>query len=151
MVLDPDKNHPFHPTTSYNVQVGYNELYATFCKMSRWPYASYPCLRTQVRYDYYTEIAPVEDVTAIDESKMWEMGQVFAGLFCDPEDSTTNLCSEDMHDIKDGLGLFDMYLPYQRISIPIRQPATYYYWSVGTVNDVGYSFLTLPSKVLRSL
>ncbi|MBW2713332.1 MAG: hypothetical protein JRC77_06225, partial [Deltaproteobacteria bacterium] len=127
MFYDEDKNHLFHPTESYDVQLFWTEARWATCQMTGWPFWFYPCIQTQSKFVQKT-VAATPNKVNLDNSDLWAFGVWVVDLVCGVSDTFvlggTDMCTEEMS----ATGNSDTYLPYQDITVPTPTPHQNYYW-----------------------
>lgn len=156
MIFDGDKLHHYHPTRTYNVQVGWYERQWKTCW--KWGFIPYAC------YDDVWRVA--ERTVWANERKIEVRATAAYGL--------TSLvqkvvCAVGVNEIKSGDGTFKLCdstldqittaflptivfrLPYQELEVPASQWWTTYYWRFRTDNGVHVSGFTGWSSFYRTL
>ncbi|PCI45029.1 MAG: hypothetical protein COB51_09420 [Moraxellaceae bacterium] len=156
MIYDEDKNHTFHPTTQYDVEVQWSQIVIVTCRMPSWPYWSYLCFDT-VDLSVTKSFTPTESLTTLDHNVLTPVGEALLTFFCDITDDSFEIlglgfCETEADELIESLfHSGGSYLPYQRVSIPTPLPLTGYRWRVRTYNGEVYSGWTNQSGLNRFL
>ena len=139
LLFDADKNHQFHPTTSYDVQIGWYEG-------DRW-------------MTVQKSVTPDDRTLSLDSSKLYGMTQTVQDVLCmigvdeiQSGGGNFNLCELTVDEMADAfLPTFQWPLPYQDVKMPTPNTFTRYYWRFRTNNGTYASGWTGWSSVYRSL
>ncbi len=154
MLFDEDKNHQFHPTQSYDVQVEWTEAYWNVCQMTGWPFWYYYCIETESKSFEKTFTATRNKVN-MDDSDLWSLGVWVVDLLCWSSGSFdlfgVNVCDTGgLNGAGEALGAGrDIYLPYQELYVPTPTPRQNYYWRFRSNNGTETSGWTGWSRVYR--
>lgn len=139
MLFDADKHHRFHPTRSYEVQVGWNERDWKVC----WKYkvVPYPCYDT--RWVTAQKLVSAKPRTlSLKSTKLYGLAKILQKTMChmgldefkNGED-TIRLCQASLPVVAEMfLPTFEFPLPYQNVEIPTSQWLTKYQWRFRTNN-----------------
>lgn len=168
MLFDEDKNHRWHPTQRYEIEVQWTEQNWVTCRMTAWPYADYPCLETTTK-TVRKYIDPTADLTSLDGNALLALGNWAIDLLCQSGDVMLsdlgielgidiNICEVGGLDnlLESQFGTLSVHLPYQFIEIPTPRPFTEYLWRFRSNNsevlaDEGNSGWTEWSRLTRGL
>jgi hypothetical protein len=155
MLYDGDKNHHFHPTLGYTVQVGWYERVWHTCWAAFIPY---PCYddewRTAEKW-----VQPEARSIALKTSALYELGSLAQGVVCAvginevPNGSgAIRLCDQPLDTLANNfLPTLSFPVPYQDVEVPASQWLTTYWWRFRTDNGAWTSGWTGWSSFYRSL
>lgn len=163
MLFDEDKNHRWHPTKRYDIEVQWKEQNWAICKMTVWPFSDYPCLKTETR-TVRKSVEPTRELTSIDKNAIVKFGNWALALLCKRGDimvsdlgieagGDINLCEAGGIDslLTETFFFKSVYLPYQFATIPTPRPFTRYLWRFRSDNGVVESDWTNWSSLERGL
>jgi hypothetical protein len=155
MLFDGDKNHHFHPTQSYYVQVGWYDRQWKTCW--QWGFIPYPC------YDDVWQTAgswfnPEYRAINLPMSSMYGLARLAQQLVCaagvnevSSNGGTIRLCDQDLDTMANNfLPTLSFGVPYQDVSVPASQWFTTYWWRFATWNGRTSSGYTGWSSFYRS-
>lgn len=146
LIFDADKYHQFHPTTSYEVQVGWNERVWKVCK---WKWVSYPCMSEKFRTVAKT-LTPQEKTVSLGSSSLYKFAALIQKVVCSTNFSAVRLgsytvdpCTMTLAELTTSfLPSLKIRIPYQEVPIPTSQGFTTYYWRFRTSNGTYQSGFT---------
>jgi len=154
LVFDGDKNHQFHPTQRYTVQVGwYERVWATCWRGS----LAYACAAPQWRTAEKTIEASARTID-LKSSSLYGLSNVVQ-LLCDlgvmevPQHDGSDLgpCERALLGIAAGVpSTFRFRTPYEEATVPTSQRFTTYYWRFSSHNGYVASGWTGWSSFYRS-
>ncbi|MBI2569666.1 MAG: hypothetical protein HYV63_21890 [Candidatus Schekmanbacteria bacterium] len=156
MMFDADKNHHFHPTLSYVVQVGwYDRQWKTCWQWDVIPYPCYDDVWTTVQKTVY----PQKRTLDLKTSSLYGLAGTVQDVLCflgveevSTGGGTFNLCQLTVDEMSDAfLPTFTWPVPYQEASVPATQWLTSYWWRFKTTNGTATSGYTSWSRFYRSL
>lgn len=138
MLFDADKNHRFHPTDHYDVQVSWDERVWRTC--SKWG-IPYPCYRTE-RKTAERITYPSDRHIDLKTSALNGLANLVQNVSCSigideigPEGERIDICSMSVAEMSDAfLPALKFPLPYQEVSVPASQRLTTYRWRFRTNN-----------------
>jgi hypothetical protein len=155
LMFDGDKNHQFHPTQRYIVQVGwYERVWATCGRGSR----LYACATRQWRTAQQT-VVPSARAINLKSTSLYGLANVVQLLLCDlgvmevspPNGPELRLCERLLGDVAvDFPPTFTFRAPYEEATVPTTQQFTTYYWRFSTDNGYAESGWTGWSSFYRS-
>jgi hypothetical protein len=154
-LFDGDKLNHFHPTKSYDVEVGWYERQWRTCYAGGWfPYPCYNDVWRSARKTVYPQ------ARSLDFSRSWLNGaaslvqDVMCGLGITelPTDGGAfRVCDQSLATISaQFLPTTTFWLPYQDVAAPADQWFTNYYWRFRTFNGTAWSGYTGWSSFYRS-
>jgi hypothetical protein len=154
MLFDADKNHHWHPTKTYTVQVGWYERNWKVCWAAFIPY---PC---------YDDVWTTAETTVPAAARSLDLKLSFAyGLLTTTQNvlcavgvneipangQTYKICEQDLNTIAANfLPTVKFPLPYQDVTVPASQWMTTYWWRFKTDNGGIASAFTGWSSFFRS-
>lgn len=147
LLRDADKNHHFHPTQEYWVNVVWPEP----CPSAENPADS--CTQPQnnltVKSTWIT-VTPTKIVLSLDSYPAIEALGKTVDDICNYINSYTIYdCYSAALTSGGFLPMTEAHIPYQSVEIPTPTVGQDYYWSFGTFNGKSYTAVTLPSKLTR--
>jgi len=156
MLFDGDKNHHFHPTQSYTVQVGWYERYWKTCW--KWGFIPYPCY-DDVWTTAQRGVAPAYRALDLKVSAAWSLAKLAQKVVCavginevSSGGGTVRLCDQNIETMgANFLPTVSIPVPYQDVSVPASQWFTTYWWRFKTANGRADSGFTGWSSFYRSL
>lgn len=155
LMFDGDKNHQFHPTQRYVVQVGWYERVWTICGQGSRLHA---CATRQWRTAQKT-VQPTAGTIDLKASSLYGLANLVQLLLCDlgvmevpqPNGPDFRLCERLLGDVDvDFLPTFTFRTPYEETTVPTTQWFTTYYWRFSTDNGYAASGWTGWSSFYRS-
>lgn len=152
MMFDGDKNHRWHPTQSYEVQVGWYERVWKTCWAAFIPY---PCYDNVWKTAQKT-VAPSRDTVQLKASSAFGLAsfaqKVVCGLGLGGLAGAIDVCTLTVDQMASAfVPTLTFYLPYQHTSVPASQWFTTYFWRFRTYNGTHQSGFTNWSSFYRSL
>jgi hypothetical protein len=155
MIFDGDKLHHYHPTRTYDVQVGwYDRHWKTCWKL----FVPYPC------YDDVWTVAERTDWAAertiqLRATAAYGLASLLQRVVCavgineiQSGSGTFHLCDQGVDALSSAfLPTIVFRLPYQEITVPASQWFTTYYWRFRTDNGTQQSGFTGWSSFYRTL
>jgi hypothetical protein len=151
VMFDADKNHHWHPTQRYDVQVGW------------WERAPKPCPRTGTEAPCFELVWTVLDQTVAPTADMAELAlvdssvlepvlrRVACGLGLGYAKGGVDLCELTAAGVASPfLPTLRFYTPYQAAQVPVSQSFTTYWWRFRTANGTYQSGWTGWSSFYRS-
>jgi hypothetical protein len=153
MLFDGDKNHRWHPTRYYEVQVGWWERVWETCW--EWGFIPYPCY-TDVWRTAQKTVYPRREWIELKTTSLYGLSslaqQVFCGLGLGGLAGGIDLCTLTVDQMSDAfLPTLKFPLPYQSTTVPASQWFTTYWWRFRTYNGRYLSNWTNWSSFYRSL
>ena len=156
MLYDGDKNHRWHPTYNYTVQVGWYERHWKKCKAGGW--FPYPCYKKKWK-TVEKVVWPKERIINLKKTKAFGVAKFAKFLACkmgigklvgaDPK-ILEKICVYDVSTLADAfIPSIEYIIPYQELNIPVKQAFTKYYWRFKTDNRTIESGFTGWSKFTR--
>jgi hypothetical protein len=154
MLFDGDKNHHFHPTEQYNVQVGWYDRQWHTCWWGPFPYPCYNDVWTTAMTSVYPEYRAIN----LPLSSAYGLAKLAQKLVCavgineiSSGGGTIRLCDQDLDTIANNfLPTINFPVPYQDVSVPASQWFTTYWWRFNTDNGAIQSGYTGWSSFYRS-
>jgi len=153
-LFDGDKEHHFHRTQSYQVQVGWYDRHWETCHKGKLPY---PCLKKEwVTVEKVISPERVEiDVPSSSAAGVLRVVQKVAcklGIKTIPVGGEKfDLCTLSLDEVADSfLPTLRFPAPYQMVEIPVEQLFTTFYWRFRTDNGTWQSGWTGWSKLTRT-
>jgi hypothetical protein len=155
MLFDGDKNHHFHPTQQYEVQVGWYDRVWRTCYWHGIPYPCYDNVWQTANKWVYPEYRSL----SLKMSSLYGLAKLAQQLVCavgisevKSNGSTIRLCDQNLDTIANNfLPTLSFPVPYQDVSVPASQWFTTYWWRFGTWNGAMGSGFTGWSSFYRSL
>lgn len=152
MMFDADKNHHFHKTQQYTVQVGWYERVWKTCWAA---FVPYPCYDNVWRTAQKT-VSPTRESLQLKTSSLFGLASLTQGVVCGLGlgglAGGLDLCTLTVDQMSDAfLPSLVFYLPYQYTTVPASQWMTTYYWRFRTSNGRFASGYTGWSSFYRSL
>jgi hypothetical protein len=155
MLFDGDKNHHFHPTQAYTVQVGWYDRQWHTCW--QWGFIPYPCYNdvwTTAQKIVYPEYRAL-DLTI---SSAYGLAKLAQKLVCAvgihevaSGGGTIRLCDQDLDTMANNfLPTIAFPVPYQDVNVPASQWFTTYWWRFSSCNGAIESGKTGWSSFYRS-
>jgi hypothetical protein len=142
LMYDGDKNHRYHPTQSYDVQIGfYNRVWCgIFC--------GYNDVWTVIEKN----VAPQANTIQLNNTELWYLANLAQDLACQisggslnigQNGETTNLCSINLASASASfLPSMTFWTPYQSVDMPLPQWMSQYWWRFRTNNGTQLSNFT---------
>jgi hypothetical protein len=155
MLFDGDKNHHFHPTQAYYVQVGwYDRQWSTCWQWGVIPYPCYNDVWTTAQNWFY----PGYRALNLPMSSLYGLAKLAQQLVCaagvnevNSGGSTIRLCDQNLDTMANNfLPTLNFPVPYQDIDVPASQWFTTYWWHFATWNGRTSSGYTGWSSFYRS-
>lgn len=151
LIYDEDKNHPFHPTLSYQVRAQYTDYYWTFCSAGFLKLPCYISRTLSVQKTFPT--TPM--MSELDGGGLIDFGVWAVNLVCDIKgelkvEGNQDLCLVDDLSAFANSVVSAEALPYQDAYIPTPRGLEEYRWSIRTWNGKYYSGWTSNSKLWRA-
>lgn len=155
MMFDGDKNHQFHPTQYYGVQVGWYERIWDTCWWGPFPY---PCYHDDWRTAQKT-VWPSVRYVDLRNTAAYGLAGMVQDVLCavgvteiKNGDGNFKLCDQDIDQISGAfLPTLRFFMPYQSTTVPASQWFTTYWWRFYTYNGTWNSYYTGWSSFYRSL
>jgi hypothetical protein len=152
MLYDADKNHRWHPTSRYDVTVGWYEREWDVCWAGIFPYPCYENVWRSVK----KSISPTVGSLQLKSSTLFGLASLtqnaFCGLGLGGLTGDLDLCTLTVDQMTSAfLPTMKFYLPYQWVKVPASQWFTTYYWSFRTYNGTYTSGWTGWASFYRSL
>ena len=156
MLFDGDKNHHFHPTQSYSVQVGwYDRQWKTCWKWGVVPYPCYNDVWTTAQKTVYPEYRAIN----LKLTSAYGLAKLAQKLVCavgineiSQNGGKIRLCDQNLDTMANNfLPTISFPVPYQDTSVPASQWFTTYWWRFSTNNGSVQSGMTGWSSFYRSL
>ncbi|HUJ27660.1 MAG TPA: hypothetical protein VLW85_16665, partial [Myxococcales bacterium] len=155
MLFDGDKNHHFHPTQYYNVQVGWYDRQWSTCW--QWGVIPYPCYN-DVWTTAQAGVWPAYRSLSLPMSSLYGLAKLAQQLVCavginevSSGGGTIRLCDQNLDTIANNfLPTLNFPVPYQDVSVPASQWFTTYWWRFQTWNGATWSGYTGWSSFYRS-
>jgi hypothetical protein len=153
-LFDADKEHRWHPTQSYEVQVGWHERRWEKCYAGKLPY---PCLKKEW-VTVQKSVRPERIEVDLPSSRLAGTLRVVQKVACalgvkriPVGGEKFDLCTMTIDEVADAfLPTLRFPAPYQTVEIPMEQLFTTFYWRFRTVNGSWESGWTGWSKISRS-
>lgn len=154
MLFDGDKNHHFHPTEAYLVQVGWWERNWKTCWAGPFPYPCYTDTWRVAEKWVWPEWRAVQ----LKMSSLYGLAKLAQQVVCGagvneiPNGSgSIRLCDQNLDTMANNfLPTLSFPVPYQDTTVPASQWFTTYWWRFGTWNGQKGSGLTGWSSFYRS-
>ncbi|HAZ11275.1 MAG: hypothetical protein A2X86_20645 [Bdellovibrionales bacterium GWA2_49_15] len=156
MLFDADKNHHYHPSTRYDVQIGWWERNWKWCKAAFIPY---PCYENKWMV-VGKSIRPTIHTIHIKETKLFGLAKFARFLSCDlglakipkkSREQVKRFCSHQVNELAEAfVPSLDFATPYQKLKVPVSQAFTKYYWRFRTENGTYESGWTAWSDFSRA-
>ena len=154
MLFDGDKNHHFHPTQSYTVQVGWYDRQWNTCWWGPFPYPCYNDVWTTAQ----TSVYPQYRSLSLPLSAAYGLAKLAQQLVCaaginevSSGGGTIRLCDQNLDTMANNfLPTLNFPVPYQDVSVPASQWFTTYWWRFCTSNGAADSGWTGWSSFYRS-
>lgn len=153
MMFDADKNHRWHPTTLYQLRVGWYERVWQTCWFG---FYSYPCY-TNVWRTVMKGVFPHATTVDFRVSAAYGLTSVAQDILCQIGVDTNpvpggsiDMCSQPDPTTWSFLPTAKFYLPYETTTVPTTQWFTTYFWSFQTYNGTYWSGWTSWSPFFRS-
>jgi hypothetical protein len=155
LMFDGDKNHQFHRTKHYVVQVGWYERVWTTCGQGSRLHA---CAIRRWRTAQKT-VQPTAGTIDLKASSFYGLSNFVQSVLCDlgvtelpqPNGPEFRLCERLLGDVAaDVLPTFRFRTPYEETTVPTSQWFTTYYWRFSTDNGHAASGWTGWSSFYRS-
>lgn len=142
---DADKNHHFHPTTEYTLQLGWYHRYWSTCGSV----IKFPCLKNTWT-TLERKIAPQKRTLELRTSSLYGLAGVLQKVLCGlgigkPKEggNSVDICSLTVDQMSSAfLPTLTFPLPYQEAVVPAPEAFTTYHWRFKTSNggkDSGYT------------
>lgn len=138
MIFDADKNHRFHPTTSYDIQLIWTErFWSDHRENDRCTnyLVGYLCLKDR---KFEKTVVPIKRYVELDGSKLFGVAKLMQDVICGLGVSslgTIDVCSMSVEDASISfLPTLKFIVPYQDVGIPADQRLTSYKWRFRTKN-----------------
>ena len=156
MLFDGDKNHHFHPTQAYYVQVGWYDRQWKTCWWGPFPYACYDDVWQTAGNWVYPEYRSIN----LPMSSLYGLAKLAQQLVCaagvnevpSSGGGTIRLCDQNLDTMANNfLPTLSFPVPYQDVGVPASQWFTTYWWRFGTWNGATTSGYTGWSSFYRSL
>ncbi|MBT6325261.1 MAG: hypothetical protein HOJ35_04780 [Bdellovibrionales bacterium] len=157
LLFDGDKNHHFHPTTSYDLQVGWYERSWKWCKKS---FIKYPC-RSKKWTSFEKTFNPTRLNISLKLSKLYGTSKLLLFLGCRvgiakvfgvDKELLKRFCQHSIDTLADAfVPTLEFLTPYQFVNVPVTQHFTKYYWRFRTDNGTFQSGWTGWTKFTKSL
>ena len=155
MLFDADKNHHFHPTQSYTVQVGWYDRVWKTCW--QWGFIPYPCY-DDVWRTAQTSVYPQYRALNLPMSAAYGLAKLAQQLVCaagvnevNSNGGTIRLCDQNLDTMANNfLPTLNFPMPYQDVSVPASQWFTTYWWRFASWNGAQVSGYTGWSSFYRS-
>lgn len=156
LLFDADKNHRFHPTQRYTVQVGWWERQWKTCWSS---YVPTPCYDDVWRVAEKT-VYPSKRTMDLKGSSLYGLSTLAQRVLCEagvhdiakPDGGTFALCEQPLSDVASAfLPTFSFATPYQETTVPATAWFTTYWWRFKSNNGTTDSGWTGWSSFYRSL
>jgi len=155
MLFDGDKNHHFHPTQGYDVQVGWYDRVWRTCFWGPFPYPCYDDVWRTAATWVYPEARSIE----LKMSSLYGLAKLAQQLVCavgvneipSTGGGTIRLCDQSVDTMANNfLPTLSFSVPYQNVPVPASQWFTTYWWRFGTWNGQVGSGYTGWSSFYRS-
>lgn len=155
MMYDGDKHHHYHPTATYDVQVGWDERDWKTCWEGPIPYPCYDEIWTVVE----KEVTPEKRTVQLKASAAFGLAGMVQGVLCGLGFDTFatgggefNLCVLTLEQMSNAfLPTLVFTLPYQETVVPASQWMTTYKWRFRTHNGLYTSGWTGWTSFFRAL
>ena len=155
MLFDGDKNHHFHPTQWYAVQVGWYDRQWKTCW--QWGVVPYPCY-DDVWKTAQTSVWSQYRALNLPMSSAYGLAKLAQQLVCavginevNSGGGTIRLCDQNLDTIANNfLPTLSFSVPYQDVNVPASQWFTTYWWRFSTNNGKAQSGYTGWSSFYRS-
>jgi hypothetical protein len=155
MLFDADKNHHFHPTQYYTVQVGWYDRVWKTCW--QWGFVPYPCY-DDVWRTAQTGVYPQWRALNLPMSSLYGLARLAQQLVCaagvnevSSNGGTIRLCDQNIDTMANNfLPTLNFPVPYQDVEAPASQWFTTYWWRFSTWNGRAGSGYTGWSSFYRS-
>lgn len=139
LFFDADKNHHFHSTRFYEVQVGWYERNWKVCW--KWKFLPYPC-STEKWLTVQKSVRPTRRTILLKSSFLYGLAGVIQNLACDlgikqirGGGSSFDLCSLTLDQMTGAfVPSMEFAVPYQNVEVPASQWFTKYHWRFRTDN-----------------
>jgi len=153
-LFDADKEHRWHPTQSYEIQVGWHERRWEKCYAGKLPY---PCVKKEW-VTVQKSVRPERIEVDLPSSRLAGTLRVIQKVACKlgikkipVGGEKFDLCTMTIDEVADAfLPTLRFPAPYQTVEIPMEQLFTTFYWRFRTVNGSWESGWTGWSKISRS-
>jgi hypothetical protein len=146
-MFDADKNHHYHPTKMYIVQVTYHKCVKRHwwggCKRREWKTFEHNVAVEGNTSDDDPNTIPKETIR-LKETATWAVAKFLHGIACGVAgDQLGNVCSYDLGSMADQLlPSLEWPIPYQYTRVPTPTWMTKYHWRFRTFNGLDYSSWT---------
>ena len=154
MMFDGDKNHHFHPTQAYLVQVGWWDRVWKTCWAGPFPYPCYDDVwRTAEKW-----VSPEWRALSLQMSSLYGLAKIAQTLVCaagvnevPTQGGKIRLCDQSLDTMANNfLPTLSFPVPYQDVDVPASQWFTTYWWRFSTWNGQVQSGTTGWSSFYRS-
>ncbi len=150
MLFDADKYHRWHPTTRYDVEIGYWELEWRICE----GLIPYPCARNVWR-TFTRNATPQRTSVDLRDTLVAGFAPLVIPFLCENglgQVQSVNLCALSFNDLLNlTLPSIQWPLPYQDVEVDTPNVATQYFWRFRTRNGTANSGYTGWSSFVRAL
>ncbi|MBS2023892.1 MAG: hypothetical protein JST92_15925 [Deltaproteobacteria bacterium] len=154
MLFDGDKNHHFHPTQTYTVQVGWYERVWKTCWAVFVPYPCYDDVWHTAEKQVWNEWRTIDLklTSAYGIAKLAQKLVCAAGVNEIPTNGgKIRLCDTNLDTMANNfLPTLSFPVPYQSVQVPASQWFTTYWWRFSTNNGAIQSGMTGWSSFYRS-
>ena len=153
-LFDADKEHQFHPTQRFEVQVGWYERHWETCHAGKLPY---PCVKKEW-VTVQKNITPKRIEVDVPTSRGAGVIRVLQKMACSLGLKTIpvggekfDLCTQSVDEVASAfLPTLRFPAPYETVEIPVEQMFTTFYWRFRTDNGSWQSGWTGWSKLTRT-
>jgi hypothetical protein len=156
MWFDGDKNHHFHKTQKYAVQVGWWERVWKTCYAGPIPYPCYTDAWRTAEKTVYPTVRNIE----LRGTSLYGLANLTQAVLCslgvtevpNLDGTTFKLCTQPLSSVASAfLPTFSFRTPYQETQVPASQWFTTYWWRVSSFNGTVSSGFTGWSAFYRSM
>jgi len=156
MLFDGDKNHRFHSTQRYDVQIGWYERDWKWCKAAFIPYPCYDKKWTVVEKSMKPQLHAID----LRETKLYGLAKFARFLGCDlglakipkkSREEVKKICKYKVETLAESfLPSMSFVTPYEKVKVPVSQAFTKYFWRFRTDNGTMESGYTTWSDFSRA-
>ncbi len=152
LMLDGDKNHQFHPTRGYDVQVGWYDRRWRTCWWGILPYPCYDDVWTTAQRSLVPTVRTLDLGMSSAFGLATFVQRVICGAGLEAAVGAAALCQQSLATSASAfLPTLEFRTPYQDSIVPATQWLTTYWWRFRTNNGAFYSGWTGWSSFFRSL
>jgi hypothetical protein len=155
LIYDGDKNHHYHPSLGYDVQIGWYARDWKVCWKGPFPYPCYDQVWTTVE----KQVTPSKKILRLRASRIYGLASVLQKVACHlgfkelpAGGQRFKLCELSLDEITEAfVPTVEFLLPYERVVAPAPQWMTRYFWRFRARNASWTSGWTGWSSYKRAL